>query len=136
MASLTALRQAIGTNIGNNLANISVYSYVPHRFDPPLAVVSVLENLEYDFSMARGSDKFIIPVRLFVSNIDGQDSQETLDAFLNSSGSSSMKVAIESDKTLGGIASTLRVVEARDYGAFELNNVELLGVEFLVEVIA
>ena len=136
MASLTSLRQAIGTNIGNNLSNISVYSYVPHRFDPPLAVVSVLENLEYDFSMARGSDKFIIPVRLFVSNIDGQDSQETLDAFLNSSGSSSMKVAIESDKTLGGISSTLRVVEARDYGAFELNNVELLGVEFLVEVIA
>lgn len=136
MASLTSLRQGIGTNIGNNLTNISVYSYVPHRFDPPLAVVSVLENLEYDSTMQRGSDKFVIPVRLFVSNVDGQDSQETLDAYLNSSGSSSMKSAIESDTTLGGVASTCRVIEARDYGAFELNNVELLGVEFLVEVIA
>jgi hypothetical protein len=135
MATLTQIRSGIATNISNNITIVSVYSYVPHRAEPPIVVVGVLETLEYDTTMARGSDKYLIPVRLYVANVDDQDSQETLDQFIKTTGSNSMKSAIESDKTLGGVASSVRVTEVRDYGAFELNNTDLLGVEFLVEVI-
>tara|TARA_B100000524_G_scaffold344143_1_gene241046 strand:- start:254 stop:664 length:411 start_codon:yes stop_codon:yes gene_type:complete len=135
MATLTELRSGIATNISNNITIVDVFAYVPDRAEPPLAVVGVLDTLEYDTTMARGSDKYLIPVRLFVANVDGQDSQETLDQFIKTSGSNSMKSAIESDLTLGGVASSVRVTEVRDYGAFELNNTNLLGVEFVVEVI-
>ena len=69
--------EKIATNISNNITIVDVFAYVPDRAEPPLAVVGVLDTLEYDTTMARGSDKYLIPVRLFVANVDGQDSQET-----------------------------------------------------------
>jgi len=68
--------------------------------------------------------------------VDAQDSQETLDSYLASSGSSSIKAQVESDQTLGGSAQSCRVVEADNYGVYTVNNIDYLGVEFGVEVIA
>ena len=68
--------------------------------------------------------------------MDAQDSQETLDGYLASAGSSSIKAQIESDITLGGVAQSVREVEADNYGVYTINNIDYLGVEFLVEVIA
>ena len=65
-----------------------------------------------------------------------QDSQETLDGFLVSSGANSVKAQIESDTTLNGEAQSVRVVSAGNYGVYEINNINYLGVEFIVEVIA
>ena len=60
----------------------------------------------------------------------------TLDSFLASTGSNSVKVAVESDITLGGVAQSVRVVEADNYGVYTINNIDYLGVEFTIEVIA
>ncbi len=133
--TLTQIRQGLGTNISNNINSLSVYNYIPDRSEPPLIIVGVLDNLEYDITMARGADSYVIPCKLLVANVDAQDAQETLDGYIASSGSSSVKQAIESDTTLGGIVSSVRVTDARDYGAFTLNNTELIGVDFLVEVV-
>ena len=70
-----------------------------------------------------------------MSRVDFQDSQK-LNGFLNSSGATSIKQAIETDKTLSGSAQTVRVSEAREYGVYNANNIDYLGVEFTVEVIA
>ena len=86
--------------------------------------------------MARGADTYSIPVFLYVSRVDAQDAQDTLDGFLASSGSSSVKTQIESDVTLGGVANSARVVEADNYGVYSINNIDYLGCEFTVEVIA
>ena len=86
--------------------------------------------------MQRGADKYEIPIFLYVSRVDAQDSQETLDSFLASTGSNSVKVAVESDITLGGVAQSVRVIEADNYGVYTINNLDYLGVEFTVEVIA
>ena len=71
-----------------------------------------------------------------MSRVDAQDSQETLDGYLASSGASSVKAKVESDVTLGGVAQSTRVVEADNYGVYTINNIDYLGVEFTVEVIA
>ena len=86
--------------------------------------------------MARGADTYTIPVFLYVSRVDAQDAQDTLDAFLASSGSSSVKAQVESDITLGGEAQSVRVVEADNYGVYTINNIDYLGCEFTIEVIA
>ena len=113
-----------------------VFKYVPDSVEPPTAVVGVVESVEYDTSMARGADTYTIPIFLYVSRVDAQDSQETLDSYLASSGSSSIKAQIESDQTLGGSAQSCRVVDADNYGVYTVNNIDYLGVEFGVEVIA
>ena len=85
--------------------------------------------------MQRGADTYVIPCRLLIGNVDAQLAQETLDGFIASSGANSVKQAIESDVTLSGVVSSVRVTEARDYGSYTMNNTDLIGVDFMVEVV-
>ena len=135
MANSSSIRSGIATNL-ENISSLTVFGFVPDSIEPPTAVVGVVDTLEYDSTMARGADTYNIPVFLYVSRIDAQDSQDTLDAFLASSGSSSVKAQVESDITLGGQAQSVRVVEADNYGVYTINNIDYLGVEFMIEVIA
>ena len=135
MASLSSIRSGIATNLVN-ISTLTVFGFVPDSIEPPTAVVGVVDSIEYDTSIARGADTYTIPVFLYVSRVDAQDAQATLDAFLASSGSSSVKTQIESDVTLGGVANSARVVEADNYGVYSINNIDYLGCEFTVEVIA
>ena len=135
MASLTSIRNGIATNLGN-ISSLFVYGYVPDSIEPPTAIVGVVESVEYDTSMARGADTYEIQVLLYVSRVDAQDSQETLDTYLASTGANSIKAQIESDQTLSGSAMSCRVVEASNYGVYTINDIEYLGVEFEVSVVA
>ena len=135
MANLSSIRSGIATNL-ENISALTVFGFVPDSIEPPTAVVGVVDTLEYDSTMARGADTYSIPVFLYVSRVDAQDSQDTLDAFLASTGSSSVKAQVESDITLGGEAQSVRVVEADNYGVYTINNIDYLGVEFMIEVIA
>ncbi len=135
MASLTNIRNEIKNNLAN-ITSLSVYGYVPDSIEPPTAVVGVMETIDYDASMQRGADRYDIPVYLYVSRVDAQDSQETLDGYLASAGASSVKAQIESDSTLNGEAQSVRVTSASNYGVYNINNISYLGVEFIVEVIA
>ena len=135
MASLTSIRNGIGANL-ESISSLMIYKYVPDSVEPPTAIIGVVESIEYDTTIARGADTYNIPIFLYVSRVDAQDSQETLDSYLASSGSSSIKAQVESDQTLGGYAQSCRVVEADNYGVYTVNNIDYLGVEFGVEVIA
>ena len=135
MASLSSIRDGIKTNLAN-ISSLIVFGYVPDSIEPPTAVVGVVDNIEYDSTMARGADTYNIPVFLYVSRIDAEDSQDTLDAYLASTGASSVKAQVESDITLGGQAQSVRVVEADNYGVYTINNIDYLGCEFTIEVIA
>ena len=53
-----------------------------------------------------------------------------------SAGASSIKAQIESDTTLNSQAQSVRVTSAGNYGVYNINNIDYLGVEFIVEVIA
>jgi hypothetical protein len=135
MASLTSIRTGLATNL-SAITSLSIYSYVPDSIEPPTAVIGVVDSVNYDSTMQRGADTYEIPIFLYVSRVDAQDSQDTLDAYLASSGASSIKQQCESDLTLGGVASSVRVIEADNYGVYNVNNTDYLGVEFTVEVIA
>ena len=90
MASLTSIRAGIGTNLGN-ITSLIVYNHVPDFVEPPTAVVGVVDIIEFDTSMKRGADRYEIPVFVYVSRVDAQDSQETLDSYLASTGANSIK---------------------------------------------
>jgi hypothetical protein len=135
VASLTNIRNELKNNLAN-ITSLSVYGYVPDMIEPPTAIIGVMEAIDYDQSMQRGADRYEIPVYLYVSRVDAQDSQETLDGYLASSGASSVKAQVESDSSLNSQAQSVRVVSASNYGVYTINNIDYLGVEFLVEVIA
>ena len=134
MASLSSIRTGLSTRLAT-ISGLSVYSYVPDSIEPPTAVVGVMSSVDYDSTMSRGSDMYEIPLYLYVSRVDAELSQDSLDEFLAGSGTSSIKQAIEGDTTLGGVVSSARVVEASNYGVYTINSIDYLGVEFSVEII-
>ena len=136
MASFSSIRAGLKTNL-ETISGLTVYDYVPDFLEPPIAIIAPLNTLNYDSTMARGADTYEVPVILYISRIDAETSQDTVDSYLASSGATSVKAAIESNPTLGGAAMSVRVISASDYGEYEVTQgTSFLGVTFNVEVIA
>jgi hypothetical protein len=135
MASFSSIRAGLKTNL-ETISGLTVYDYVPDFLEPPIAIIAPLNTLNYDSTMARGADTYEVPVILYISRIDAETSQDTVDSYLVASGANSIKAAIESDGTLGGAAMSVRVISATDYGEYEVTQgTSFLGVTFNVEVI-
>jgi hypothetical protein len=130
MASITELR----AGIKNNLATISglrTSDYQPDNPNPPIAII-LPQGVEYDNTFGRGMNTYTFAVTVIVGRVSERSGQIALDAYVSSTGSSSIKLAIESDKTLNGKAFDLRVTDSRNYGELTVGEVTYLSAEFTV----
>jgi hypothetical protein len=130
MASITELR----TGIKNNLATINglrTFDYQPDNINPPIAIVFPV-SLNYDETFHRGMQTYTFAVQVIVGRVSERTGQSAIDAYCSSTGASSIKLAIESDKTLAGKAFDLRVTDMRNYGELIVGEVNYLSAEFLV----
>jgi hypothetical protein len=135
MASMTALRQGIATRLAT-IDELNVYAFIPDTIVTPAAIVAPGDEtfIQWDTSMSGGSDDYTFRVTLLLPKGSDEDGQAKLDAYLEESGASSVKAAIEGDETLGGIADWLHVTEARNYGRVQWNLVDYYGCELLITV--
>ena len=134
MTALTDLR----TGLANRLATISglrASSYIPDSPQPPVAVV-MPSRIAYDEAFGRGSDEYTFTITLIVGRVNDRTSQTNLDRYCESSGSASVKAAIEGDRTLGGKALDCRVTEMTSQGSLAIGDVTFHTAEFNVTVIA
>ena len=134
MATLSEIRTGIATNLGT-ISGLRTSAYVPDEPKPPIAIIFP-ENISFDTAFGRGLDTYTFTVQVIVSKISDRNAQSNLDGYCNPSGASSVKAALESDKTLGGLVQDLRVTEARDYRAATINENTYLTVTFAVTVYA
>ena len=135
MATFSSIRDGLKTRLAT-ISGVTVYDTVPDFLDPPAIIIAPFNTLNFDTTMARGADTYEIPVILYIQRVDAASAQDSLDAFLASSGGSSVKAAIEGDLTLGGAAMSARVVSATYYGEYEVSQgTSYLGVTFNIEVI-
>lgn len=136
MATVTEIREGLAEAIRVGVPALHSHARVPDSFTTPAAMVFGPERIRYDSTMARGSDEYRFPVRVYVGRVDEKGAQDHLDAFVSGDGPQSLKVAIEADPTLGGVVDFARVEEARNYGPYQSGQSTYLGVELLVFVIA
>lgn len=132
--SIAVLREGIAVNL-RRIPGLRVSANVPEQPQPPMAVV-VPQRIEFDTAMRRGADTFTFQVLVIASRQSERSAQTTLDALCASTGSMSVKTAIESDKTLGGEAFDLRVTEMGDYGPLQIGDITYLAATFNVTVLA
>lgn len=128
--------QLIRQGIANNLATISGLRTsvdVPDQINVPLAIVQ-LDNISYDQAYGSGLTQYNFTVTVFVGRASDRLAQSRLDTY--SFTTSGVKSAIESDKTLGGSAFDVRVVEMSNIGAVSLGEVSYLSADFTVNVFA
>jgi hypothetical protein len=130
MASITDLRTGIATNLAT-ISGLRTSPTLPDNPNPPIALVTPI-SVSFDDVFRRGMQTYTFVVSVIVGRVDERTAQNKLDAFISSTGSSSIKLAVESDKTLGGNAFDCRVTEMRNYGELTIGDVIYLSAEFTV----
>jgi len=130
MASITELRAGIKANLAT-INGLRVSDYQPDSINPPVAIVFPV-SLNYDETFHRGMQTYTFAVQVIVGRVSERTGQSTIDSYCSTTGSNSIKLAIESDKTLSGKAFDLRVTDMRNYGELLVGEVNYLSAEFVV----
>lgn len=128
----------IRDGIATNLATISGLRTSAELIDnpsPPVALVN-LDSIEYDQAYQRGLNLLTFTVTLIVGRAAERTAQRKLDDYMQLTGSQSVKVAVESDRTLSGACQDLRVTTAGSVGSIQINDQTYLAAEFTVTVYA
>jgi hypothetical protein len=135
MASISDLRAGIAANLAT-ISGLRTSATVPDSINPPIAVV-MPNSITYDTAFARsGGDEYEFLVMVIVGRVDERSAQNNLDGYCSGTGATSIKAAIERDKTLGGKAFSLRVTSLRNYNQLTVGDITYLSAEFVVQVYA
>ena len=127
MINITGVRDALKVNL-QTIARLRIYDTIPDVVVPPCAVVGQLD-FTFDIDNARGLDQASVDIYVIVQRISERTGQDKLDLFLAGSGTGSIKTAIESDRTLGGLVDTLRVISA-DSGTYASGDQSFLSYRY------
>lgn len=128
MASISDLRAGIATNLAT-ITGLRTGSTIPENVNPPFAIVAP-SSMTYHMAMRNGMTTYNFVITLVVSRADARSGQNALDAFCSSTGSSSIRSAVESDRTLGGKAFDCVVTQMRNYGSLAIGDNTYLAAEF------
>lgn len=127
----TGVRQGLATAM-DTIAGLRCFDYVPDSLAVPAAVVEPLE-INYDRAMGNGADYYRAFILIIVGRMSDRSSQDRLDAYLPPTGASSIKAAIEADRTLGGACSTLTVTGALPREVV-VSGVDMIAYRFEVDI--
>ena len=132
--SIATIRPGLATNLAT-VTGLRTAATVPDDPKPPVAIV-MPPRITFDTAFARGLDEYEFTVLVVVGRVSDRVAQSTMDGYCNPTGPTSIKTAIERDKTLGGAAQTLRVTEMRNYGGISIAENTYLAAEWVVTVYA
>jgi len=127
MINITGVRDALKANL-QTITNMRVYDTIPDVVVPPCAIVGQLD-FTFDIDNQRGLDQASVDIFVLVQRFSERTGQDKLDLFLAGSGSGSIKTALESDRTLGGLVDTLRVISA-DSGTYTSGETSFLSYRY------
>lgn len=128
MTTLSEIREGIATNLAT-ISGLRTSNYLPSVVNPPVAVVSP-DGIEYHKSFANGFNTYNFTVTVIVGQADSRTAQSLIDTYCSPSGVSSIKSAIESNRTLSGKVYDLIVTDMRNYGSTTIGETTYLAAEF------
>jgi len=92
----------------DTIAGLNVAKWIGQSIRTPMAVVG-WPQVTYDEAMGRGLDTWTVPIQVFVGLADNRTAVDTLEAYMDGAGATSIKAAVETDPTLGGACDDVRV---------------------------
>ncbi len=135
MADLALITAGIKTRLAT-ISGLHVSSEVPDQINYPAAwprLTHVVYNEDFG-----GDITLVFEVNLAVAGaqVGLARGQALLWPYLNPTGASSIKAAIEAGPTLGGSADSVAVGSVADISTYELNGVPYVGAKLQLEVYA
>ena len=134
MASITDIRAGLATALAA-VPGLRTTTETPDTISPPISIITV-SNVNYDTAGSRGLDEYNFLLTVIVGRVGERSAQRLLDSYVTPAGASSVKLAIELDRTLGGKCDSLRVTDMRNYGSLVIGEITYLAAEFNVVVYA
>ena len=135
---MTATISQIKAGLATRLATISglrTFAYQPDQLNAPLAYPMV-EQVLYHRTMFNGLNEIVFTVTVIVARPTERPAEASLDAYVSPDGASSIRAAIEGDRTLGGIVDDCQVEQASGISSLSANDADYLSVDFTVRVYA
>ncbi|CAB4173457.1 hypothetical protein UFOVP943_39 [uncultured Caudovirales phage] len=137
MSSVTTVSQ-IKAGLAANLATVSglrAYAYQPDNVNTPFAW-PLLDSIQYNGAMGGGLITHKFTISVVVGRSAERTAQSLFDGYLSYKGATSIRQAIESDRTLGGVVQDLIVESANNISTLEANDATYLAIDFVVTVYA
>ena len=128
MASITDLRAGIAANLAT-ISGLRTGSTIPDNVNPPFAIIAPA-SVNYHQAYHNGLSTYNFTVTLVVGRASERSAQNALDAYCSPTGSSSIRGAVELDRTLNGKAFDCVVSGMRNYGSISLGDNTYLAAEF------
>lgn len=133
---MAATVSQVATGLAARLATISglrTSAYQPEQLNPPFAFPT-LNRIEYHRAMGGGDVVMDWTVNVIVGRYVDRNAFATLDGYLSYSGATSIRAAIEGDKTLGGVCQTLVLPSGANITSLNSADAEFLQIQFSVTV--
>jgi hypothetical protein len=131
-ATVTQVATGLATNL-STITGLRTSSYQPEQLNTPLAFPT-LNTVTFHKAMGGGDVTMDWTITVLVGRYTDRTAFATLDGYLSYSGATSVRAAIESDKTLGGVCQTLVVSSAADISSVNAGDAEFLQIQFTVQV--
>ncbi len=126
-AVMTELATAVDT-----IAGLRVLDHPVENINPPMAVVAYPDSIDFDATYGRGMDRMSASVFVVVGNAYARTSKPALTAYMNGSGASSVKAAVES--YAASEWHTARVVAA-ETDVFTMGTIDYISAIFEVDIV-
>ena len=126
----------IRTGLSNRLATITGLRSgptIPDNVNPPYAIVAP-SSVDYHQAFNNALSTYNFTVTLVVGRVSERTAQNSLDVYCSPTGTGSIRVAIEGDKTLGGVVFDTIVTGMRNYGSVTIGDNNYLAAEFDIAV--
>lgn len=138
-----ALVETLATQLASSLGTISslkgrITDYEPEKLAPPAGIISIDPDElggEYD-SVFGGVSWWRFTVRVVCGAYSDRNAQRFLYRLISSTGTDSMKTALEADRTLGGNAHLLLVEDPKIDSTFEIGDQKYYAAILVVRVLA
>lgn len=118
----------------DTIAGLRVFAYPVAQLPFPGAVVGMPDEITFDQTYGRGADAMTFPVWVLVARSDERAGALELLAYLDGSGTKSVKAAVDSTRTNTYAECDVVTVTTAVPGTYTYNGVDAFGAEFTVEV--
>jgi hypothetical protein len=131
---------AAATAVGVPALVLTQYGYVPDKIEAP-CVFAQLKPIEFDKTFGRGTDEMFVTIHVRTSRTSDREGQRLLNSYLDGSGASSIKAAMEAAKgapgalALAGACDDFHVQRVSEPTEYTHGGIPYLGAEFTVRVI-
>lgn len=131
-ASVSAVATALMSSL-SGISGLRTKTYQPDQPSPPIAY-PVLQTVTYHRAFGGGDVVMEWDVRVLTGRWTDRTAHALLDNYLSYSGASSVRAALESDPTLGGVVQAMVVQTATNISSVSLAEQEFLEISIQVTV--